>query len=349
MQTIYLDISNKGTYPCIHAKQGEVGRKFLAVITDAGVPYVIPSDGLVSVWYSGDMDEGNYSSIGGESAFSIEGNKIVVELIAQMLLKPGNGELCLSINIGGDFVATWNIPYSVEAVPGYGSSVPTEYYTALTEAGEQAAIHSGAAQAAATEAKAAAKNATNEVEANLSSYVTAAQQAAERAETSAQEADTFATDAQDFAQEASDAAATAARNEINSAYAKFIPVGYVFQWEPVSGSSVDLSTATNVASHFGFGTWEQIKDRFLLSVGDSHVIGEAGGSETHSLTIAEMPSHNHYVPNVKTTGSDTGGAFAESYGGGSGNRDIITGNTGNNLPFSTMPPYRTVYTWKRVA
>ena len=31
MQTIYLGISNKGVYPCIYAKQSEVGRKFLAV------------------------------------------------------------------------------------------------------------------------------------------------------------------------------------------------------------------------------------------------------------------------------------------------------------------------------
>lgn len=142
MQTIYLDISNKGVIPCVQAKQSEVGRKFLAVITDNGVPYNIPDNSLLSVWYEGDTDAGNYSSIEENSAFVIDGNKVTVELVAQMLLKPGNGELCLSITHGdGGETNTWNIPYSVEYKPGAGSSVPTEYYTALTEAGSVAAKH----------------------------------------------------------------------------------------------------------------------------------------------------------------------------------------------------------------
>jgi hypothetical protein len=150
MQTIYLDISNKGVIPCIQAKQSEVGRKFLAVITDNGVPYNIASDSLLSVWYEGDTDAGNYSSIDSVSAFSIDGNKVAVELVAQMLFKPGNGELCLSITHGdGGETNTWNIPYCVEYKPGAGSSVPTEYYTALTEAGAVAAKYAGEAKEAA--------------------------------------------------------------------------------------------------------------------------------------------------------------------------------------------------------
>lgn len=153
MQTIYLDISNKGVIPCIQAKQSEVGRKFLAVITDNGVPYNIPSNSLLSVWYEGDTDAGNYSSIEEKSAFSIDGNKVTVELVAQMLLKDGNGELCLSITHGdGGETNTWNIPYCVEYKPGAGSTIPTEYYTALTEAGSVAAAAATNAQAAANQA-----------------------------------------------------------------------------------------------------------------------------------------------------------------------------------------------------
>lgn len=147
MQTIYLDISNKGAIPCIYAKQSEVGRKFLAVITDSGVPYNIPDNSLLSVWYEGDTDAGNYSSINEESAFSIDGNKVTVELVAQMLFKPGNGELCLSITHGdGGETNTWNIPYCVEYKPGAGSAVPTEYYTALTNAAGMAAEQVGFAR-----------------------------------------------------------------------------------------------------------------------------------------------------------------------------------------------------------
>lgn len=140
MQTIYLDISNKGVIPCVVAKQSEVGRKFLAVITDNGVPYNIPDNSLLSVWYEGDTDAGNYSSIEENSAFSIDGNKVIVELVAQMLLKPGKGDLCLSVtHCDGGETNTWNIPYEVEYKPGAGSAVPTEYYTALTDAAARAA------------------------------------------------------------------------------------------------------------------------------------------------------------------------------------------------------------------
>ena len=160
MQTIYLDISNKGVIPCIQAKQSEVGRKFLAIITDNGVPYNIPNNSFLSVWYEGDTDAGNYSSIEDKSAFVVDGNRVIVELVAQMLLKPGSGELCLSVTHGdGGETNTWNIPYCVEYKPGAGSSVPTEYYTALTEAGAVAAQ-------SAAEAKEAAENAKNVLQNN---------------------------------------------------------------------------------------------------------------------------------------------------------------------------------------
>lgn len=160
MQTIYLDISNKGVIPCIQAKQSEVGRKFLAVITDNGVPYNVPSNSLLSVWYEGDTDAGNYSSIEEKSAFSIDGNKVTVELVAQMLLKPGKGELCLSVTHGdGGETNTWNIPYEVEYKPGAGSAVPTEYYTALTDAAARAAEQVGLAAEQAQAAKQYAEDA----------------------------------------------------------------------------------------------------------------------------------------------------------------------------------------------
>ena len=110
------------------------------------MPYNIPDNSLLSVWYEGDTDAGNYSSIEEKSAFSIDGNKVIVELVAQMLLKPGKGELCLSVTHGdGGETNTWNIPYCVEYKPGAGSAVPTEYYTALTDAASRAAEQVGLA------------------------------------------------------------------------------------------------------------------------------------------------------------------------------------------------------------
>lgn len=49
---------------------------------------------------------------------------------------------------------------------------------------------------------------------------------------------------------------------------------------------------TNPSTLFG-GTWEQLKDKFLLSAGDNYSAGATGGEATHKLTTNEMPSHTH--------------------------------------------------------
>lgn len=164
MQTIYIDISNKNVIPTIYAKQGDVGRKFLAVLTDDSVPYSLPAGYAFSVWYDGDSGEGNYTHIGEKSAFSVDGNKVAVEMVAQMLSVPGEGKLCLVLNYGENQTATWNIEYVVESVPGAESERAEEYYTAFSQAvselpypDESLSVPGKAADAAATGAALAGK------------------------------------------------------------------------------------------------------------------------------------------------------------------------------------------------
>lgn len=297
MQTINLDISRKHSTAPIYAKQCEVGRKFLAVITDNGLPYNIPNDALLSVWYEGDTDAGNYSSIEERSAFSIDSNKVTVELVAQMLLKPGNGKLCLSLSYGdGREVNTWNIPYVVEYKPGSGSFVPTEYYTALTEAAGLAAAQVG------------------------------------------------------LAREQADIAVAAAAQLVGLPEL-LIPVGYTFQWSPVAASGIDLTTPEKVAAHFGFGTWEQITDRFIVGAGGKYEAGATGGRETTTLSVGNLPSHNHKIPvaYMQSGTTDTGDLirYDNTLTSSTGNK--LTENTGNGEAFSIMPPYVAMYIWKRVA
>lgn len=135
MQIIYLDISNRGVVPTIYAKQGDVGRTFQVVLTDSGVPYFPTSGSAFSVWYSGASGEGNYTDIGNKSALSIDGNKITVEMIAQMLSNEGAGIISLSLNSpNGNQISTWNIPYICEFVPGIDSEEAENYYTAFSNA-----------------------------------------------------------------------------------------------------------------------------------------------------------------------------------------------------------------------
>ncbi len=49
----------------------------------------------------------------------------------------------------------------------------------------------------------------------------------------------------------------------------------------------------NPAVTFGGGTWVEIKDRFILACGDTYANGATGGKATVTLTVSQMPSHNH--------------------------------------------------------
>lgn len=135
MQTIYIDISNKGVMPTIYAKQGDVGRKFKIIFTNAGLPFMVEKDWFFSAWYSGASGDGNYTDVGEKSAFSVSKNSVEVEMITQMLLHEGEGVFCVVLNsANGSQIGSWNIPYKCESVPGIYSEGAKQYYTAFSNA-----------------------------------------------------------------------------------------------------------------------------------------------------------------------------------------------------------------------
>lgn len=121
---------------------------------------------------------------------------------------------------------------------------------------------------------------------------------------------------------------------------------------------------TNPGTLFG-GTWEQIKDTFLLSAGDTYTAGSTGGEAEHSLTIDEIPSHTHTSELCGITSSGSGAAQqGDFYRTAYWNRFQNSGNNvhdyygtgtltpqsvGGSLAHNNMPPYLTVYMWKRTA
>lgn len=116
---------------------------------------------------------------------------------------------------------------------------------------------------------------------------------------------------------------------------KFFPVGSIYM-------SVD---STSPASFLG-GTWEQIKDTFLLGAGDTYTNGVTGGEATHTLTVDEMPSHTHNTPVTSgsyTTMDGSGNTWVPIY------NNSNVGYTGGGQAHNNMPPYLAVYMWKRTA
>ena len=107
----------------------------------------------------------------------------------------------------------------------------------------------------------------------------------------------------------------------------------------------------NPAMLFG-GSWEQLKDRFLLGAGDIYSNGTQGGEATHILSVGEMPSHSHAVSIAYPFEAGGIGPYvpyasnAEPYAVG---RYNVVQDEGNSQPHNNMPPYLAVYMWKRTA
>ena len=110
------------------------------------------------------------------------------------------------------------------------------------------------------------------------------------------------------------------------------------------------------------GTWERIKDRFLLASGDTYSAGSTGGEANHTLTVDEMPVHNHTLESI--TGIDDLNFVNGSDSFLPQNSDTTlgypsamnaqmkygtTGGSGGSQPHNNMPPYLSVYIWKRTA
>lgn len=123
------------------------------------------------------------------------------------------------------------------------------------------------------------------------------------------------------------------------------------------GSIYINTSSTDPTSLFG-GTWERIKDRFLLASGDNYQNNITGGEATHTLTNAEMPSHTHteQLPitwNIKYTKGTINGYVSDStvgtYAGGVYTSSHTTTSSGDNQAHNNMPPFITVYIWKRIA
>lgn len=117
------------------------------------------------------------------------------------------------------------------------------------------------------------------------------------------------------------------------------------------GSIYLNTTSINPFELFGIGEWVQIKDRFLLACGDKYNLGEEGGESEHTLTIDEMPIHNHSFVRLQMNNNDNNTTGENGYGVTNKTVDIVnttTDNTGGGKSHNNMPPYISVFVWKRV-
>ena len=146
--------------------------------------------------------------------------------------------------------------------------------------------------------------------------------------------------------------------------ADFAPNAIVEAVYPIGSIYMSVNNVSP-AMKFG-GTWESINDKFLMCGGSTYGYGSTGGNAAHihttgncTLTINQIPSHSH--TNYYYGGSQVSWGYDYSNGKGtisnatpdSGGIGYTGGgqahNHGNTGSTSNLPPYLTVYTWKRIA
>lgn len=134
---------------------------------------------------------------------------------------------------------------------------------------------------------------------------------------------------------------------------------YPCPYMPIGSIYISVNS-TNPSTYFG-GTWQQIKDRFLLACGSTYSNGATGGEASHKLTVSEMPIHGHDLV-YGSKGSNSGLVISYEGSGYSSlsvenwawrnsgvRQNIYARNEGGDQAHNNMPPYLAVYVWKRVS
>ena len=119
--------------------------------------------------------------------------------------------------------------------------------------------------------------------------------------------------------------------------------------------TVYVSTQNFSPAVWGCGTWERIKDRFLLAAGDTYEAGSSGG-EADAILVKHSHDHIYYSTSQREVGwknasggTTAGGMGVEDTPGDDSVYNLRTSTVGEDGIGKNMPPYLTVYVWKRIA
>lgn len=117
---------------------------------------------------------------------------------------------------------------------------------------------------------------------------------------------------------------------------------------PGIGDILYTLNPTHPAIRYPGTTWAAHEGVFLLGADEVHEAEDTGGEETHTLTVSEIPNHQHVVdlfasggpsnPNLST--GVVNGYYVNSQG---------TSAIGGGQPHNNMPPFLVVYIWERTA
>ena len=143
--------------------------------------------------------------------------------------------------------------------------------------------------------------------------------------------------------------ATSSTNIADQVY----PIGSIFTTVTAYANSAAVVAVIGGTTWVSFAAGKMI---IGVDTGDTDfdTVEETGGAKTHTLTTAEMPSHNHnWAAGEYSGGNDYGTNLLganNTYASGTGaSQSMTTSSTGSGSAHSIMNPYIAVYMWKRTA
>ena len=143
-------------------------------------------------------------------------------------------------------------------------------------------------------------------------------------------------------QAASTAFVTAATAAISAAFINNLvyPVGSIY---------TNMAVATNPATLLGMGQWVAYATGRVLvgkaGSGTFDTLNEEQGTETTTLSIAQIPSHNH----TYSVGSAQSNTAMGQLKNSNASANPVTGSTGGGDAHTNLQPSVTVHMWKRTA
>ena len=111
-----------------------------------------------------------------------------------------------------------------------------------------------------------------------------------------------------------------------------VPTGAIILW---SGAVNAIPTGYVICD--GNNSTPDLRNAFILAAGDTYAVGATGGAATHTLSLAEIPAHNHHI----YIATDSSGPYGHAYASGNNNAQGAIGTTtkGSGNAHNNMPPY----------